>query len=65
MADEMLQDLGVKAIRLLTNNPLKIEGLKKHGLKITERIPIQLEIFDETQRYMETKKQKMGHYLDL
>ena len=65
MADEMLQDLGVKEIRLLTNNPLKIEGLKKHGVKITERLPIQLEIFDETQRYMETKKQKMGHYLDL
>jgi 3,4-dihydroxy 2-butanone 4-phosphate synthase / GTP cyclohydrolase II len=65
MADEMLQDLGVKEIRLLTNNPLKIEGLKKHGLKVIERIPIQLEIFGETQRYMETKKQKMGHYLDL
>ncbi len=65
MADEMLQDLGVKEIRLLTNNPLKIEGLKKHGIKITERIPIQLEVFDETQRYMETKKQKMGHYLNL
>ena len=65
MADEMLQDLGVKEIRLLTNNPLKIEGLKKHGLKVIKRIPIQLEIFGETQRYMETKKQKMGHYLDL
>ena len=65
MADEMLQDLGVKEIRLLTNNPLKIEGLKKHGLKVIERIPIQLEIFGETQRYMETKKQKMGHFLDL
>lgn len=65
MADEMLQIWGVKEIRLLTNNPLKIEGLKARP-ESHRTNQDQLEIFGETQRYMEVvKKQKMGHYLDL
>jgi 3,4-dihydroxy 2-butanone 4-phosphate synthase/GTP cyclohydrolase II len=58
---QILVDLGVKEIRLLTNNPKKIVGLEGYGLKVVERIPIEIDPNPENQRYLQTKKEKMGH----
>jgi len=62
---QMLADLGVRRIRLLTNNPRKIVGLEGHGLTIVERVPIQIEPNERNRRYLATKRDKLGHYLDL
>ncbi len=58
---QILKDLGVKSLRLLTNNPEKIEGLNDFGLDITERVPIEIEPQQYDRGYLETKKIKMGH----
>ncbi|GAB1468505.1 bifunctional 3,4-dihydroxy-2-butanone-4-phosphate synthase/GTP cyclohydrolase II [Candidatus Cloacimonadota bacterium] len=60
---QILKDLGLKKIRLLTNNPKKIVGLTGYGLEIVERVPIEIEAGDENRRYLQTKKRKMGHIL--
>ena len=60
---QILKDLGVESIRLLTNNPSKIYGLNGMGLEITERIPIELPTQEYDEFYMKTKKVRMGHYL--
>jgi 3,4-dihydroxy 2-butanone 4-phosphate synthase/GTP cyclohydrolase II len=60
---QILADFGVKKMRLLTNNPRKIIGLKGYGLDITERVPIEIGINDKNKRYMKTKKVKLGHIL--
>jgi 3,4-dihydroxy 2-butanone 4-phosphate synthase/GTP cyclohydrolase II len=60
---EILASLGVKKIRLLTNNPKKISGMKGFGLEIMERIPIQTSHNDKNIRYLKTKREKMGHLL--
>lgn len=57
----ILKDLGIKKLRLLTNNPTKIEGLSEFGLEIVERVPIQMELTEYDQRYMKTKQEKMRH----
>jgi len=62
---QILKDLGIGKVRLLTNNPEKITGLEKHGLKVTKRVPLEIQPNTKNRRYMETKKQKMGHLLDL
>jgi 3,4-dihydroxy 2-butanone 4-phosphate synthase/GTP cyclohydrolase II len=61
---QILFDLGVRQIRLLTNNPKKVVGLDGYGLRIVERVPIQMEPNDENRRYLRTKKDKLGHLLD-
>ncbi|MFN6050534.1 MAG: bifunctional 3,4-dihydroxy-2-butanone-4-phosphate synthase/GTP cyclohydrolase II, partial [Planctomycetia bacterium] len=61
---QILNDLGVRQIRLLTNNPKKIVGLDGYGLSITERVPIQMPANEMNLRYLETKKTKLGHLLD-
>jgi 3,4-dihydroxy 2-butanone 4-phosphate synthase/GTP cyclohydrolase II len=61
---EMLVDLGVRHIRLLTNNPQKIAGLERFGLEIIERVPIETEHKEHCERYMHTKMEKMGHLLN-
>lgn len=61
---QILHDLGVRQLRLLTNNPRKIVGLDGYGLRITERVPIQVEPTDTNRRYLQTKKEKLGHLLD-
>ena len=58
---QVLADLGVKKIRLLTNNPKKIIGLEGYGLEVTERVPIKIEQGENSQFYLETKKKKMNH----
>jgi len=62
---QILKQLGLKKIRLLTNNPQKIAGLKGHDLDITERIPLEIKPTQKTAKYLKTKKNKMGHFLDL
>jgi 3,4-dihydroxy 2-butanone 4-phosphate synthase/GTP cyclohydrolase II len=61
---QILRDLGITKMRLLTNNPRKIVGLEAYGLKITERIAIQIKPKKYNLKYLETKKNKMGHILD-
>ena len=53
-----------RQIRLLTNNPKKVVGLDGYGLHIVERVPIQIEPHEENRRYLQTKKDKLGHLLD-
>ena len=62
---QILVDLGVKKMRLLTNNPKKVVGLDSFGLELVERVPIITPINEENWRYMETKRTKMGHLLDI
>ena len=61
---QILADLGVCKISLLTNNPKKIIGLEKYGLEIVERVPIQIKPNKLNKRYLRTKKEKLGHYLE-
>jgi 3,4-dihydroxy 2-butanone 4-phosphate synthase/GTP cyclohydrolase II len=60
---QILVNLGVKEIKLLTNNPKKIVGLEGYGLKITERVPIEVDARKENISYLRTKKDKLGHLL--
>jgi len=60
---QILVDLGIKEIRLLTNNPKKIVGLEGYGLKIVERVPVEVEARQENISYLRTKKDKLGHLL--
>ena len=60
---QILKDLGVKTLRLLTNNPEKVYGLSDYGMEIVERVPIQMEATDYDLFYLQTKHKKMGHYL--
>jgi 3,4-dihydroxy 2-butanone 4-phosphate synthase/GTP cyclohydrolase II len=61
---QILHDLGVRDIRLLTNNPRKVIGLEGYGLRIVERVPIQMVPGDHNRDYLATKKAKLGHLLD-
>ncbi len=61
---QILKALGVRKIKLLTNNPSKIVGLKGYGLEIVERLPLQVKPTKHTKKYLKTKKEKMGHLLD-
>ena len=62
---QILVDLGIRQMRLLTNNPKKMVGLEGYGLEIVEQVPIQVEIHDHNRCYMECKKLKMGHALNI
>lgn len=61
---QILKDLGLKKIRLLTNNPKKIIGLQGYGLEIVERVAIEISAHKDNQRYLKTKRDKMGHLLN-
>jgi len=60
---QILSDLGVTKVKLMTNNPLKLKGLSGHGIEISSREPIQLNHNERNELYMRTKKEKMGHML--
>lgn len=62
---QILRDLGVRKIRLLTNNPAKYVAIEGFGLEIVERIPLEIAPSDDTRKYLETKKKKLGHMLEL
>ncbi len=62
---QILVDLGVRKIRLLTNNPKKIIGLSGYGLEVLERVPIEVSPNEANVRYLRTKKKKMGHILNV
>ncbi len=62
---QILYDLGIRKIRLLTNNPKKIIGLSGYGLEIVERVPIQIEANEVNKFYIRTKKEKMGHIIEI
>ncbi|ABZ84699.1 riboflavin biosynthesis family protein ribab [Heliomicrobium modesticaldum Ice1] len=60
---QILADLGLKKIRLMTNNPRKIKGLEGYGLSVVERVPIIIDCVPENERYLKTKEEKLGHLL--
>jgi 3,4-dihydroxy 2-butanone 4-phosphate synthase/GTP cyclohydrolase II len=60
---QMLVDLGVRDMRLVTNNPKKIVGLEGYGLKVVERVPLEMKPHEKNIAYLETKKKKLGHML--
>jgi 3,4-dihydroxy 2-butanone 4-phosphate synthase/GTP cyclohydrolase II len=62
---QILSDLGIKSMRLLTNNPKKIVGIQGHGLKVTGRVPIKIRPTPYNYRYLETKRDKLGHLLEV
>ena len=62
-AASVLADLGVGSVRLLTNNPAKVGGLRAHGVQVVERVPLGVTAHPEALRYLETKRDRMGHDL--
>ena len=62
---QILVSLGVRKMRLMTNNPKKIIGLEGYGLEIVERVPIEIPPTDENMNYLKVKKEKMGHILEV
>ena len=62
---QILRDLGVKKMRLITNNPVKRSGLEGYGLEIVETLPIVIEPNQYNERYLKTKQERMGHKLNL
>lgn len=61
---QILHDLGVRKLRLMTNNPQKIHGISGHGLEVVTRVPIQMNHNERNEHYLKTKKAKMGHMLN-
>lgn len=64
MPAEILKYLGVVQIRLLSNNPDKVEGLQKEGIEVIERLPLEIPPNSRTEGYLRVKKEKLGHLLD-
>ena len=62
---QILRDLGVRKMRLMTNNPSKYVAIDGYGLEIVERVPLEVNPTDRSRKYLEAKKNKMGHLLKL
>ena len=60
---QILSDLGLKTIRLLTNNPKKVVGLEGYGLEIVEQVPIKIRPNQHNANYLKTKREKLGHLI--
>ncbi|NNE39262.1 MAG: GTP cyclohydrolase II, partial [Gammaproteobacteria bacterium] len=65
LAARILDDLGVKSIRLMTNNPTKIDSLEKEGIEILERVELESTVTSENARYLLTKVERMNHILSV
>jgi 3,4-dihydroxy 2-butanone 4-phosphate synthase/GTP cyclohydrolase II len=63
MGVQILRELGVRSMRLLSNNPRKLVGIEGYGLTISEWLPLEIPAHAETERYLKTKKEKLGHKL--
>jgi len=63
IGSQILRDLGIRQIRIMTNNPKKIHGLEGYGLSIVENVPVKIEPGEHNTRYLETKRLKLGHRL--
>jgi 3,4-dihydroxy 2-butanone 4-phosphate synthase/GTP cyclohydrolase II len=63
VAAQILADLGVRSVRLLTNNPRKPEALRRHGVRIAEQVPLLIPPNEENLRYLRTKRERLGHHL--
>jgi len=63
IGNQILADLGLTTIRILTNNPKKLTGLEGYGLTVTEQVPIEIEPNPENERYLDAKREKLGHRL--
>ncbi|HUX16274.1 MAG TPA: bifunctional 3,4-dihydroxy-2-butanone-4-phosphate synthase/GTP cyclohydrolase II, partial [Phycisphaerae bacterium] len=61
---QIMVDLGIRQVRLMTNNPRKVVALEGYSLKIVERVPLVVEPNELNARYLDTKRRKMGHILD-
>lgn len=64
VAASILKDLGAKKVKLMTNNPRKIDGLDRYGIEITERVPIQMNHNEKNEFYLKTKQRKLNHILN-
>ena len=64
VAARMLQELGVRSVRLMTNNPDKVRQLEKHGIEVVERVAHQLPANGHNVKYLQTKAARSGHLLD-
>lgn len=62
---EILRDLGLRRIRLMSNNPEKIRALKDNGLEVVERVPLSIKFHRNLARYLKTKREQMGHLINL
>jgi 3,4-dihydroxy 2-butanone 4-phosphate synthase/GTP cyclohydrolase II len=62
---EVFLDLGLRRVRVMTNNPLKLRALEQHGLEVVERVSLPIEPHDGFARYLRTKKERMGHLLSV
>ena len=60
---QILRDLGVRSMRLLSNNPRKLVGIEGYGLTVSEWLPLEVPVSESTRRYLKTKKEKLGHKL--
>jgi 3,4-dihydroxy 2-butanone 4-phosphate synthase/GTP cyclohydrolase II len=63
MGVQILRELGIRSMRLLSNNPRKLVGIEGYGLSVSEWVPIEIPASDSTRRYLKTKKDKLGHRL--
>ena len=63
IGNQILADLGITTMRLLTNNPKKVSGVEAYGLRVTEQVPIEMQPHPENLRYLATKRAKLGHKL--
>ncbi|HLG25967.1 MAG TPA: bifunctional 3,4-dihydroxy-2-butanone-4-phosphate synthase/GTP cyclohydrolase II [Candidatus Gracilibacteria bacterium] len=63
MAAHIIRELGIKSVRLMTNNPAKVQGLKNHGVEVVRRVPLEHRPNKNNRRYLETKKRLLGHIL--
>ena len=63
IGSQILRDLGLRQVRIMTNNPKKIYGIDGYGLSIVEEVPVRIDPGEHNRKYLETKKQKLGHHL--